>query len=194
MTPHCGASAGTDGAPAVRARTGRWRRRAAAPLALVIALLAGAATSAGHGFALHDLTRLDLDADSVLGPGFTVRAEPARMTLACFDCQGELVIDLLLGRQDDGTEQRVRAGITTMPMLEAQCRARNPTCRLEGVSVAPAVGWLTSYALGPRRASTLVVLRDGDLLTVRALGGDAALVRRQMDALRAVVVPRIVGP
>jgi hypothetical protein len=156
--------------------------------AIVLALVGGAT-----GFAVHDFTQLRFDPDAAIAPGYLMRAEPERMTLVCSQCAGSPMIDVRLGRQDDGTEARVRAGATTMAQLEAQCQARDPACRIEAVKVAPAVGWLSSYRFGEQYAHTLVVLRDGDLLTVRSLASDRQAARRNADVLLEKLVPRVVG-
>ena len=160
------------------------------PLALTLALAAGAVT----GFAIRDLTKAPFDADAALGAGYVARVEPTRLTAFCPECEGGPMLDVQLGRQSDGTEDRVRRGVTTMAQLEAQCAARQAGCRIEGVAVEPAVGWLSTYRAGTRFAHTLVVLRDGDLLTMRSIAADSATARRNADILLRTLVPTIVGP
>ena len=99
-----------------------------------------------------------------------------------------------MGRQDDGTEARVRSGETTFAELEALCQANDPTCSLNGLAVAPAVGWITSYAVGSQAASTAVVLRDGDLLTIRALANSPEVSRAAAKAALAALLPQVVRP
>jgi hypothetical protein len=161
---------------------------------LLAALLClAAAPACAEGFALRDLTAVAGEAGTALGPGFVSRAAPERLTLMCSTCDGAPMVDLLLGRQADGTEERVRAGRTSMAELEAICRARSPDCRLSGLSVAPAVGWVTSYGVGSSAGATAIILRDGDLLTIRALAGSRAAAARQVETLARAVAPRIVG-
>ena len=157
-----------------------------------LSALLGLATLA-TGFATHDLTRVRFDATRALGAGYLARVEPQRMTFVCGECKGGPMLDVLLGRQDDGTEGRVRAGTTTMAELEAICQMRSPSCRIALVRVAPAVGWMSSYRLGAQFAHTVVVLRDGDLLTIRSIAGDSTVARRNADALVARLVPMVVG-
>lgn len=151
--------------------------------------LAGLAT----GFATHDLTRLRFDPARTLGAGYLARVERDRMTLMCSSCAGGPMLDIRLGRQDDGTEGRVRAGTTTMAELETLCQMRSPSCRITLVRVAPAVGWMSSYRIGEQFAHTVIVLRDGDLLTLRSMAGDSTVARRNVDALVARLVPMVVG-
>lgn len=161
---------------------------------LTLVLLVMSAVAPGRsGFAVRDLTTLKFDHANVLGEGFVSRVDSARMTLACLTCADAPAIDVLLGRQTDGTEERVRTGTTTVAMLDSICRSRSPSCRITGVSVAPAVGWISSYRSGGQSANTVIVLRDGDLLTIRSLARDSAAARRNADRLTRELVPTIVG-
>ncbi|PIK72730.1 hypothetical protein CS379_12350, partial [Methylobacterium frigidaeris] len=122
---------------------------------LLAALLClSAAPACAGGFALRDLTAVADEAGAALGRGYAARAAPERLTLMCTTCDGAPMVDLLLGRQADGTEERVRAGRTSMAQLESLCRARSPDCRLSALSVAPAVGWVTSYSIGSSAGAT----------------------------------------
>ena len=93
-------------------------------LALPLATLLVATASRAEGFAINDLTPIGDAAVAALGPGYIFRAEPARVSLYCPDCIGSPMIDILLGTQVDGTEGRVRSGVTPIPELERQCRSR----------------------------------------------------------------------
>ncbi|GJD95277.1 hypothetical protein [Methylobacterium iners] len=161
-------------------------------LVLVLLCLAGGAARA-EGFAVRDLTTIEAEARAALDRRFVARAEPKRLTLTCPECEGAPMIDILLGRQDDGTEGRVRSGQTTMARMEAICQARSPDCRLSAISVAPAVGWITTYAIGSTAGSTAILLRDGDLLTIRSLAGGQAVASKNARTLAASIAPRIVG-
>lgn len=161
---------------------------------LVVALLclsAGAARA--EGFAVRDLTTVVDAAKAVLSTGALSRAEPRRLTLSCPDCAGAPMIDLQLGRQTDGTEERVRSGQTSLDRLEALCRAKNPDCRLSVLSVAPALGWISSYPVGTSAGATAMILRDGDLLTIRALAGSREAASGHVAALVRAVAPGLVG-
>lgn len=158
---------------------------------MVLLLAAGAASA--EGFVVRDLTELEPAARAALGPGYLSRSQPNRLTLTCPGCPGGPAVDILLGRQSDGTEGRVRFGQTSIAQLEFQCQARNPTCRMEQVGTPPAVGWISSYAIGDAAANTVVVLRDGDLLTIRVIAKDPAVARRDADAMIVHIVPRVVG-
>jgi hypothetical protein len=161
------------------------------PVLALLALLAAPAHA--EGFVMTDLSGLPTDGTLLGGGGYIGRAEADRLTLTCPDCPGAPTVDVKLGRQDDGTEERVRSGETTFAKLEELCRARDPACRLEGLEVAPAVGWMTSYAVGDQSAHTVVVLRDGDLLTLRVLADDPAVARATADRLVGTLVPQVVG-
>lgn len=152
-----------------------------------------AAPAHAEGFAIRDLTTVAGEAGAALGAGVMARAAPERLTLMCTTCDGAPMVDLLLGRQADGTEERVRSGQTPMAQIETICRERSPECRLSGLSVAPAVGWATTYGVGSSAGATAILLRDGDVLTIRALAGSRETAARQIEILARTVAARIVG-
>lgn len=161
---------------------------------LVIGVLCFAGSAAqAEGFAVRDLRAVKSEISAALDRRFASRAEAKRLTLTCPDCAGAPMIDILLGRQDDGTEARVRSGETTMARLEALCQARSPECRLSALSVAPAVGWITTYAIGSTAGSTAIILRNGDLMTIRSLASDRAVASGNAERLATSIAPMIVG-
>ncbi|MDO7843963.1 hypothetical protein [Sphingomonas immobilis] len=153
---------------------------------IAAALLLLPVPAQAEGFAVHDLTTVATDLQKALGDGFVERAEPTRVTLTCPSCAGAPIIDVLIGRQTDGTEQRIRSGETKIARMEALCREREPACRLVALDVAPAIGWITAYPMGDHAGATAVVLRDSDLLTIRSIAGNAATARAHADKLLAV--------
>ena len=160
---------------------------------LLLGALAGPAAQA-EGFVAKDLTKVADAAKAALGGEFAQRAAPARLTLTCPTCKGAPMIDVLVGRQDDGTEARVRSGQTTIAQLEKLCRDKVDACRITELKVAPAVGWLSVYPMGASMAgSTAVILRDGDLLTIRSLASDPTVAKRNAEKLTASLAPKIVG-
>ncbi|MDQ0839999.1 hypothetical protein [Sphingomonas faeni] len=157
----------------------------------MIALATGAAA---QGLATRDLTGVSQAAAAALGSGFEAKEEPQRATLFCTDCVGAPVVDVLIGRQADGTEERVRSGTTSIADLQQICRARSPRCTVTALEVAPAVGWVSGYPLGDRAGATAIIIRDGDLLTVRSLAQDPASARQAIDRLLPLIRTRIIGP
>ena len=160
---------------------------------VLLAALAVTPPAFASGFTAADLRRVEGAAVRALGPACLARAEAERLTLTCPDRPGAPIVDLRLGRQDDGTEARVRSGATTVADLERLCREREPACRLSPLDVAPAVGWVSSWPMGDGAGATSVVLRDGDLLTVRALAATPEAARAAIDALLPVVRAGVVG-
>ncbi|WP_442678356.1 hypothetical protein ACSBM8_12575 [Sphingomonas sp. ASY06-1R] len=154
-----------------------------------------AATAAGaRGFIIKDLTGEGKAAAAALGAGFQLRSTPSRLILHCGSCAGEPVVDLVLGFQSDGTEERVRSGKTTMADLERLCRTRSAQCRITALDVKPAVGWVSAYPIGDRAGATAVIIRDGQLLTIRSVANEAGQTRRNIDRLIPLARSRIVGP
>jgi hypothetical protein len=131
---------------------------------------------------------------AALGPGYIARVQDDRLVLACPTCEGAPILEIRLGRQDDGTEERLRSGQTTIGVLDQQCRGRNPTCRVEGADLGAAVGWVSAYRAGGIAGSTLVLLRDGAMVIVRSIAGSPEIARGNIDRLRATVLPALVGP
>ena len=162
----------------------------------VLPLLAALAAASAHaqGFATSDLSPLGKPAAAALGPGFTFRAEPARLTLACDACAGEPIVDVILGTQADGTEERIRSGATTIAHIEKLCRSRDDACRVTALDVGAAVGWVSSYPSSDREGATAVIILDGQLLTVRTLatgpGAARAAITRLLPLIRSTIIAR----
>jgi hypothetical protein len=147
-----------------------------------------------QGFALHDLTVVAGAAGTALGRGSTVRPEAQHLSLHCPTCAGAPTVDLRIGRLTDGTEERVRAGKTSLGALEAMCVRRNPDCRLSGLAAGPAVGWISIYGLEQGAGATAVILRDGDLLTIEARASTRGTAEDSLRRLASAVLPPVVGP
>ena len=156
--------------------------------------LVGPVPALAEGFAVRDLTQITPDTSKLSAGDWIDRKEPQRLTLICLGCTGNPAVDILLGRQDDGTEDRVRSGQTTIARLEKLCQEKQPDCKVEALDVEPAVGWITSWELGSQRGATVVILRDGDLLTIRSLAETAETAKGNATALVATVAPVIIGP
>ena len=156
--------------------------------------VAMAANAEARGFAVADLSSLGGPAAAALGPGFEFRAEPTRVTLVCDTGAGGPVVDVILGKQVDGTEERFRVGVTTIADLEMLCRSRDDACRITALDVGAAVGWLSSYPAGDREGTTAVIILDGQLLTVRALatgpGTARATITRLIPLIRFKIIAR----
>lgn len=146
------------------------------------------------GFVTKNINSLDGAVLALLGPGFVSAPRPGKLAYSCPDCAGQPILGIEFGRQVDGTEGRVRSGETKIEDLQAQCQARSPECRIEALDAGPAVGWVSSYAIGSDQGATAVLIRDGDLLTIRSVASDAAMARANLDKLLPLVREKIVGP
>lgn len=160
-------------------------------MAIVVALMATEARA--DGFVVRDLAAVAPEVIAALGSGFSQRSEPQRLTLVCPKCEGEPAIDLQLGRQTDGTEERLRSGQTPISRLEKLCQEKSPSCRLTGLDIAPAVGWISAYPMGSMFASTVVILRGGDLLTIRSVASTADAARNNAEKVVKVVRAKLIG-
>lgn len=157
-------------------------------LAIGLAATIGAEARA-DGFAVHDLAILAPEVGAALGSDFSHKSDPRRVTLICPTCAGEPVVDLQLGRQADGTEERVRSGETPFSRLEKLCQERNPSCRLAALDV----GWISTYSMDLLFASTAVILRGGDLLTIRSMASTADAARSNAEKVVRAVRPKLIG-
>lgn len=146
-----------------------------------------------QGFVVSDLTDVERSVGRALGPGCLTRATSQQLTSTCPRAPGEPIISIRLSRQVDGTEERVRSGATSMADLERLCQAGSAACTLSGLDVAPAVGWRTAYPLGHDAGATVVMIRDGDLLTLRCVAKQPARARAVVDRLLTILRTQVVG-
>jgi hypothetical protein len=146
-----------------------------------------------EGFVTKNINSLDGEVLALLGPGFISAPRPGKLAYTCPDCAGQPILGIEFGRQIDGTEGRVRSGETKIEDLEKQCQARSPECRIEALEAGPAVGWVSSYAMGSDQGATAILILGGDLLTIRSVANDAAMARANIDKLMPLVRAKIVG-
>jgi hypothetical protein len=146
-----------------------------------------------EGFATKNINSLDAEVLALLGPGFISAPRPGKLAYSCPDCAGQPILGIEFGRQVDGTEGRVRSGETKIEDLEKQCQARSPECTLTALDAGPAIGWVSNYAIGSDRGATAVLIRDGDLLTIRSVANDADMARANLDKLLPLVREKIIG-
>lgn len=157
------------------------------------AVFLAAAGARAEGFVVGDLTDVERSVRRALGPGCLTRATSQQLTGTCPRAPGEPIVSIRLDRQVDGTEERVRSGATTMADLERLCQAGSAACTLSGVDVAPAVGWRTAYPLGQDAGATVVMIRDGDMLTLRCVARYPARARAVVDRLVPILRAQVVG-
>jgi hypothetical protein len=170
---------------------GRYRMRRY--LCIVLACIA-LGTVPAAAFQDTDLETVAQRAQAALGPGFGAEVgNRQRVVLMCARCNGPTMVTIQIGCQADGTEDRVRAGQTTMADMERQCQANEPSCRIERADMGRAVGWVSSYRGAAVSGSTLVLLRGGDMLTVRSNAPSPEIAHENMRRLQRTVVPQIVG-
>ena len=171
-------------------------------IAVIAALAAWPAWPAwAEGFRTRDLTRLDTAAFAA--DEYDRSREPDRLTIMRFGAEvfeeGFVAVDLQLGRSRDGTEGRMRSGATTTERLAALCEAdaeagASACLDLRAAPLGGAVGWATRTQAMGLELTTHVLIQDGDMSTIRAMGDDRAAV----DALAArafeTLAPQIVAP
>ena len=160
---------------------------------LALAVSVAPAVAVADGFAEPDLTRLSVDLSGYQGGTFFARQnDPDRLTIGCLDCSDFTAIDILIGRQTDGTEDRIRSGQTTAEQMRALCQSRDPTCELELTSLGSAVGWVTTYD-GAITGSTTILMLGGDTLTIRSIAADRQTAHNNGAVAAATLAPTIIG-
>ncbi len=158
---------------------------------VIVGFWAGPAAS----FQDIDLEAVGKRAQSQLGPNFlgSMGRGNKSVTIGCASCTGLTMVTMSIGRQTDGTEERVRSGQTTMADLERQCQANEPTCRVTRADVGGAVGWLTSYASGRLAGNTHVLVLNGDMLIVRSMADKSKTARDNMLRMQRSIIPEIIS-
>lgn len=159
--------------------------------ALLVVLAASPAVA--EGFANDDLTTVPVDTAAYEGGAFEARATaPERLTIFCLDCEGFTAIDVLIGQGDPGTERRLRSGETTVADMEALCRERAPSCRIEAASVGEAIGYRSVYGSTGGAGSTAVLMLDGAMLTIRSIAPDAETASANAETALDAIAPAVV--
>jgi hypothetical protein len=133
-------------------------------------------------------------AQAELGPDFRAQiGNGQRVVLLCSRCEGLRMITIQISRQTDGTEGRVRTGQTKIADLESQCQASEPSCKIERADMGPAVGWLARYRGATGSGYTLVLLNNGNMLTVRSNAATAVTALEDLRRMQRAVIPEIIG-
>ena len=168
-----------------------YRRRASVVSSVALAV---STAVCADGFVQPNLTRIEIDPSVLAGGEYISRVEPERATLLCTGCEDDISIDVLIGVGDIGTERRYRSGGTTLERLETQCRQSSPSCRLKGIEAGAAVGWQSVYE-SPFGfvGSTALLMRDGELLTIRTIAPTVELAEGNTDALVETIAPQVAG-
>jgi hypothetical protein len=167
-----------------------------------LCVLATIVASSAHGapksgFAVTNMTQVSSEAFTIPSKTFDRRAQRDRLTFSCTNCTGVGTegIDIIIGKSRDGTEGRLRSGRTTIADIERICRTGDPNCRVEAVKINGAVGWVTrARILGMINASTTILYKNGDMLTIRSFSDNAEIAYSNGRAAREQLAPRIVGP
>jgi hypothetical protein len=149
--------------------------------------------ASAEGFAIDDLTPIGDAAARALGPGYIFRAEPRRVSLYCAECTGSPMIDILLGTEDYGAEESLRLGLTSAADVERKCRSRNAGCRIKGLDIAPAVGWVSLYPRPRGDGATAYIMRDGQVLTLRVISSSTGTSSEVMELLLPLAREKVIG-
>jgi hypothetical protein len=160
---------------------------------LAIYLLAGPAV----GFQETELEAVAKRVQATLGPGYRgLMGKQSDVTWMCTSCEGLASVKIQMRRSTDGIEDRLRTGQMTIADLNQQCETREATaCSTERADVGRAIGWLSAYhtARAGIAGNTLVLFRDGGMLTVFSMSNTPKEARDIMQRIRRSVVPEIAG-
>ncbi len=164
-------------------------------LVVVGAVLSSAICGAVPAAAFQDtdLEEVAQRAQAALGQGFRVQVgNRQRVVLMCASCAGPTMVTIQIGRQTDGTEDRVRGGKppsqiwTPLSGQRADLPDRARRYRSRG-------GGVSTYRGASVSGSTLVLLRSGDMLTLRSTAQTQEAARENVRRLQRSVLPQIIG-
>ncbi len=145
------------------------------------------------GFAILDLTQVNVNTSTFGNTKFVHRADPDRITFICTECKDFHAVDVLLNKSKDGTEARYRSGKTTIADLEKLCRQREQSCTLQRVDLNGAVGWISCTKFASTAISTTVLSKNGDMLIIRSIANTAQVAFENGTSVRVRLAPQIIG-
>lgn len=164
--------------------------------AIMIGLLAVAVPAQAMGFFAKDLWGVRLATSAFKGGTYKAETHaPNRVTLFCGDCDGLVIVDILMTQGEEGFEEKLRSGAMTIPTMQAGCTAWAESCALRAHRLGDAIGWVEDYTLGGRSGTTARLYLDGQMLMIRSTAPDAAIAHGNGRAAIDMIAPLIVkGP
>lgn len=157
-------------------------------------MLAG--TAGAEGFAVKDLTTIEVDTAAFSTGDFETLPKTRRLMVACLDCPRTAVVTLELESGDPETESNLRDGILTSDILNEDCSAADGdvTCLdVEMIEVGNAIGWRTRTQVGlDRHLQTYELYLDGQKLNVQAIAESRDEADQIGDTAFGTIVPTIV--
>ncbi|MEM7060101.1 MAG: hypothetical protein AAF557_21170 [Pseudomonadota bacterium] len=164
-------------------------------LALAILLMAPLPVWA-MGFHAKDLWGVRLKTSVFLGGSYEAESyAPNRVTLHCRDCDGLVIVDILLTQGEDSQEAKLRSGEMTIPAMQEGCTAWAESCSLRAHAVGGAIGWVEDYIFGGRAGTTARLYLDGEMLMIRSTAPVADIAHGNGRAAIEKIAPLIVeGP
>jgi hypothetical protein len=145
------------------------------------------------GFAITDPAKLNPKPLVIAGKTFTPRLEPSEVKLLCGACKALEAVAMIFDKSTDGTEGRLRSGETKIATIAANCQRQEPNCRIDALSLAGAVGWVSRTKVGSTAISTAVLFKGGDRLIIRSIAGDVETAFANGVAVRAAYGTRVIG-
>ena len=160
----------------------------------IAAFLAGAAALLGGpafagGFKIHDLTTVEADVAAAFAPEFYHWAIPNTMHLSCCGNQENQIISIEIDRQTDEIGKENRADEAYISEMEDTCTNKGIPCQIEDIQAGTGIGRLMTISLGGgMKGANVILVRDGDRLTIRSAANDANTARKNaetaLDALK----------
>lgn len=155
--------------------------------AMQIATLFGGPAYA-EGFQLRDLTRVEAEIAAAFDPEFYHWAIPGTMNLSCCGSEENQIVLIEIDRQSDEIGQQDRSDEAYISELEDVCTKSGIPCRIEEIQTGAGIGRLMSISLGGgMKGVNIVLVQDGDRLTIRSAAPDAERARENAQtALQAL--------
>ncbi len=163
---------------------------------LFLVLIGFTAPAWAIGFHAKNLWGVRLQTSALLGGSYEADSHaPNRVTLHCRNCDGLVIVDILLTDGEEHQEAKLRSGEMTLAKMQAGCAAWAEECSLRAHQIGNAVGWIEDYVLGGRAGTTARLYLDGQMLTIRSTAPDPDIAHGNGRAVIDAIAPLIVkGP
>jgi hypothetical protein len=132
--------------------------------------------------------------EATLAPGFRTR-EIRRdgISFYCQSCEQPTLIVVDVTRRPPRDFERLRSGVLSLDQIEAQCRARQPSCFLERADIADVMGLVTGVSAEPIAGVSLMLMRADSFMVVKSSAPTMQEARTNLDRLRRDVLPQFVS-
>jgi hypothetical protein len=126
-------------------------------------------------------------------PAFTREIRHDGISFYCQSCEQPTLIVVDVTPRPPRDFERLRSGVLSLSQIEAQCRARQPSCFLERADIADVMGLMTGVSAEPMAGVSLMLMRANSFMVVRSSAPTMQEARVNLDRLRRDVLPQFVA-